>query len=505
MSSLIHISSFLRKEIVEVLRQPRLILALVFGPFLILLLFGLGYRNEARAVRTLFVVDEKSELARQIEESAPSISPQLIYMGMTQDEGGAQQRLKNGQVDMLVVVPNNAYQTIRRNKQAAFTIFHNEIDPAQVSYIEYLGQIYVDEVNRRVLSSVAQQGQQDAGSVRGEVQAARQSASAMRQSLEAGNVEEARGHQTQMRSHISTLALAVGSSAGLLSGVEQNMGPADQPGEAQDILNLLNDVQSNPASSQEIPEDRSYDEEIQQLREEEADLERLENRLAEFERISPQVLTRPFTVTSKALSPFEFTPMHFFTPGVIALLLQHITVTIAGLSIVRERRAGTIELFRVSPITAGEALIGKYLSYMFFGVLIATILGLLLAFGLRVPMLGNWWNFALVVFVLLFSSLGIGFFISLIASTESQAVQFAMIALLLSVFFSGFILDLRYMWGPVKAVSWILPATYGTVLLQNIMLRGGGILPLMLLGMAAIGIMLFLISWLLMRRQMAHE
>ena len=40
---LIRISSFISKELTEILRQPRLILTLVFGPFLIMFLFGLGY------------------------------------------------------------------------------------------------------------------------------------------------------------------------------------------------------------------------------------------------------------------------------------------------------------------------------------------------------------------------------------------------------------------------------------------------------------------------------
>jgi len=54
----IRTSSFLIMEIVEILRQPRLVLTLVLGPFLILLLFGIGYRNEARPLRTMFVVPE---------------------------------------------------------------------------------------------------------------------------------------------------------------------------------------------------------------------------------------------------------------------------------------------------------------------------------------------------------------------------------------------------------------------------------------------------------------
>jgi predicted Na+-dependent transporter len=40
--SIIRTLSFPRKEIVEILRQPRLVLTLVLGPFLILLLVGVG-------------------------------------------------------------------------------------------------------------------------------------------------------------------------------------------------------------------------------------------------------------------------------------------------------------------------------------------------------------------------------------------------------------------------------------------------------------------------------
>ena len=42
---IIRTSAFVSKELVEILRQTRLLLALVLGPFLILLLFGRGFRN----------------------------------------------------------------------------------------------------------------------------------------------------------------------------------------------------------------------------------------------------------------------------------------------------------------------------------------------------------------------------------------------------------------------------------------------------------------------------
>jgi len=161
---------------------------------------------------------------------------------------------------------------------------------------------------------------------------------------------------------------------------------------------------------------------------------------------------------------------------------------------------GTIELFRVSPLSAAEALFGKYISYMLFGGLIAAALSALLVFVLHVPMLGNWWYFALVIAVVLFTSLGIGFTISIISQTDSQAVQYSMIVLLASVFFGGFIMSLDMLWEPVRVISWLLPTTYGTLLLRDIALRGSDPNWAMLGGLFAIGLALMLISWRLMRR-----
>ncbi len=47
---IIRSSSFFRKEIFEILRQPRLVATLVLGPFLILFIFGIGYRDQSSAI-----------------------------------------------------------------------------------------------------------------------------------------------------------------------------------------------------------------------------------------------------------------------------------------------------------------------------------------------------------------------------------------------------------------------------------------------------------------------
>ena len=75
-----------------------------------------------------------------------------------------------------------------------------------------------------------------------------------------------------------------------------------------------------------------------------------------------------------------------------------------------------------------------------------TIGGVRLSLG--VPILGDYFLLALTLFLVIFASIGLGFFISTISKSESQAVQLSMLVLLTSVFFSGFFLRLETIWPP---------------------------------------------------------
>jgi ABC-2 type transport system permease protein len=237
----------------------------------------------------------------------------------------------------------------------------------------------------------------------------------------------------------------------------------------------------------------------------EADLEAVEARLADFLGIDPAILISPFRSEVNSIATVQLNITDFFSPAVIVLLLQHLTVTFAALSMVRERKLGAMELFYVSPLSAIETLLGKYLSYLIFGAVLAVILMALVIFGLGAPMLGQWWAVSLVIMALLFASLGIGFVISLISKTDTQAVQYSMIVLLTSVFFSGFILGLDTLWQPVRIISWTLPATYGILMLRDIMLTGDPLAWGILLQLIVIGGGLCALAWVLLRRSMAHS
>src|SRR5512133_3680274 len=116
---IIRSSAFVTKELVEILRQTRLLLALVLGPFLILLLFGLGFRNEARVLRTVFVIPKDEPAVRQqVEQYATSLGPQLDFRGATTDRAQALVQLSRGQIDAVAVIPADTDQKIRNSEQS---------------------------------------------------------------------------------------------------------------------------------------------------------------------------------------------------------------------------------------------------------------------------------------------------------------------------------------------------------------------------------------------------
>jgi ABC-2 type transport system permease protein len=494
---IIRASSFFRKEIFEILRQPRLIATLVIGPFLILFLFGIGYRSQTRTLRTLFVVQSNSPItAQDIQDYGKIADTPFIYSGSTANQSEALDKLRQGQIDLVIVVPTNATSIIKNNQQGVFTFYHHEIDPVQANYFNYVGWVYVGGVNQQVLRTFAKQGQKDSVALRTQLQESHQNVATMRKAIQSGDEALAQQKQQGLINNLDAVSQTVGASLNLVDSLQQAKGTnGNSDVSAQSTVNDLrqNTNQLNDNTS-------TKDEKLVRLDKIDKDITDLDGKLVEFQSIDPSIIVSPFRSETKGLVDVQPTILDFFAPAVLALLLQHLAVTFASLSIVRERNVGTMELFRVSPLSAGEALLGKYISYMLFGAVIAAILSALLVFILHVPMMGNWWNFTLVIAVELFTSLGIGFAISIISQTDSQAVQYSMIILLASVFFSGFIMSLDMLWGPVRGISWLLPTTYGTVLLRDIALRGN-VPNWELLGfLLGFGLVLMLVSWLLLRR-----
>ena len=212
---------------------------------------------------------------------------------------------------------------------------------------------------------------------------------------------------------------------------------------------------------------------IAQAVEESRGLRRQVRRAERRGRSRPRSSPRRPRPSSRTSAPVRAAVLAYFGPAVLALILQHLAVTLVALSLVRERTSGVIELFRVAPVNAWEVIAGKVLAYLLIGGLIAVATVALLVGVFQIPMLGDPVALAGAIGLVLLASLGIGLVIAVVSDSERQAVQLSLLLLLASVFFSGFVLAISEFTEPVRVLAYLLPVTHGIRLMQDIMLRGG--------------------------------
>jgi ABC-2 type transport system permease protein len=386
--SFIRITAQIRKELIQVRRRPGAVISLVFGPFLIMAVFGLGYTGVRRPLDTVLVIPANLPLPQDAGYYADIAGPGLNVVGVSADANAARSQLEAHQIDLVVVAPADASQRLQQGQQAQIEVFINEVDPVAASYSDFLANVVTQRVNEEIIKQAVNASYQAPG----------------------------------------------------------------------------------------VPE---------------------------FQ-IPPELVAQPTIARVNNVAPTSPSIVSFAAPAVFALILQHMAVTLTALSFVRERLSGAMEMFRISPVNSLELVLGKYLGLGIVSAVVAAATALLLILLLGVPVLGDPWLIAGVVALLVFASLGMGLLISVIADSERQAVQLALLLLLASVFFSGFVLPINEFREGVQYAAYILPVTHGIQLLQDLMLRGSTEAWWQLGLLAVLGVVLLTLTVIALRRTMRN-
>jgi ABC-2 type transport system permease protein len=218
--------------------------------------------------------------------------------------------------------------------------------------------------------------------------------------------------------------------------------------------------------------------------------------------IPPEIVAAPTRAEVVNIAPAQPGVVQFFGSAVLALILQHMAVTLIALSVVRERTTGMFELFRVSPITTLEVIVAKLLAFGILSGAIAILTVVLLVGPFNVPMLGDPALLAGVIALFILASLGLGLVVAGLSDSERQAVQLSLLILLASVFFSGFVLAIDEFSEPVRSMTSVLPVTHGISLIGEIMLRGDVRSVWQVGALAVLAIAFIAIAWVLLRRAM---
>lgn len=491
----VQIGGFVRKEIVSVLRQPRLVLVLVIGPFLILMLFGIGYNQQQSVLRTAFVGPEGSIYEDSIDKFADSLQRYVINAGYSDDLVGAEQRLRNGDIDAVVVFPADPVEKVLAGEQATITLLHDKIDPIQQIAVEVSAQVAVMELNAQVLEAALTRAQEEFVPIADSIDAATAQLDALSAAVDTADAEqvtEILGELDRSSTAIDTVAQASADVADALGGDEETTGPlVDLEQSARTLSDTVDDLAARDGTI--------TDDDLQTLVEQVDEVASIADTAA---TIDPAVVVRPFASDTANLQREPVTVNDFFAPAAVALLLQHMVLTFASMSLVTDRTLGLFEVFRVGPVNATRVMLGKYVSFMLIGSVVAAALLAAMVYLLDVPMRGDIVWVVVGVLGLLLASVGFGMMLSLLAKTDVQAVQFAMLALLAALFFGGFFLDLDAFRYPVKLLSWLLPVSYGIRLLRDVMLSGVDPSVYDLIGLGATSVGFALATWYLLNRQL---
>ena len=162
----------------------------------------------------------------------------------------------------------------------------------------------------------------------------------------------------------------------------------------------------------------------------------------------------------------------FIVPGIIAVLTQVVTLMVVGLSVAREREAGTFDQLLVTPFTQGEILLGKGLPGLLIGTLEASVIILAAVLWFHVPLRGSLIALYLGIFLFVASVIGIGLMISSIAVTQQQALLGAFLFMVPSIILSGFATPIANMPTVIRELTWLNPMRHILIVVRGVFLEG---------------------------------
>jgi ABC-2 type transport system permease protein len=228
---------------------------------------------------------------------------------------------------------------------------------------------------------------------------------------------------------------------------------------------------------------------------------------AESDAASSATVGGPVRLQPRVWFNPELRSRYFLVPGLVALIVTLSGALLTALVMAREWERGTLESIFVTPVRAGEILLGKLIPYFFLGLCGWALTVAMAVFLLDVPLRGSLLVLLATSSVYLVLALGMGLIISSVTRNQFVAAQVAMVSTFLpTVLLSGMIFDIASAPAPVRLLTLGFPARYFVGMLQTQFLAGdvwGVILPelLILTVMAAIALLL---TWRLNQKSLEH-
>jgi ABC-2 type transport system permease protein len=463
MTALTKIAAFFLKEFHDVRRQPRLLLSLVGGPLLVLAAFGATFRSANPFITTVLVwpANGVPGVARETVETF--LGKNLTLLKTTSDRAEAMAMLDQGEVDVVQIVPDMTDWQPGSGERPTVEVYSRTIDPTAEAWIRSLAFGELNFINQTLLSQEAIAAQATAKQVAESLDGAKSQFEQLQQNLNPQNIAQAEAVLKDLQSVLSVFLAVLPP----LSDAQANLSPElyqihrDAQVLLDDLTELADALDGNDVSTQ-----------VERLASTVDEIDVLRGTAATFVDTPPETIISPVQETYSNLRGAPYAMVIFYTPAVLALLIQSLGATLGALGLVREQEMGSFEMFRVAPLRLAQLLLGKSMAYVLYVTVAGVILTLLLALiGVPMPAAYPLQHVALIL-LLATASVGIGLLISSLSKTDSQAIQLVMLLLLLSIFFTGFFLPITGFAWPAWIIALLLPMTHALEGFRALLLEG---------------------------------
>jgi ABC-2 type transport system permease protein len=182
----------------------------------------------------------------------------------------------------------------------------------------------------------------------------------------------------------------------------------------------------------------------------------------------------------------------YMVPGVAAMVLVVVTTIVTAMGIAREREIGTMEQILVTPLRPSVLLVGKCLPFAFVGLIDVWAILVVGSYLFDVPLNGSPVLLAVATFLYLFSTLGVGIFISTVSRSQQQAILGGFFFIMPAILLSGFMTPIENMPDWLRPLTFIDPVRYYLEILRASLLKDAGFedLAFQLVALAVFGVVL---------------
>jgi len=168
----------------------------------------------------------------------------------------------------------------------------------------------------------------------------------------------------------------------------------------------------------------------------------------------------------------------FQVPGILAILILTLGMSMASLAVVRERELGTLEQLSVTPLSAAELLLGKAVPVAGVGLLVTLAVTAAAVGWFGLPLRGSAPFLLLAAVLFLVNVTGLGLLVSVASRTQLQAQLTASFVTTPMVLLSGFLFPIANMPPWAQALTHMLPARYYMEITRGVFLKAQGLAEL---------------------------